>query len=82
MKSLLVVSALVAATSVASAQWLRIPTAGIPRTPDGKPNLSAPAPRMADGKISVAGLWRPAARLIGDIRRAMTPGETVPQQPR
>jgi len=27
------------------AQWLKQPTAGIPRTGDGKPNLSAPAPR-------------------------------------
>ena len=81
MKSLLIVAVLVAATAVASAQWLRIPTAGIPRTPDGKPNLSAPAPRLADGKVSIAGLWRPAARLIGDIRRGMKPGESLPLQP-
>jgi hypothetical protein len=29
----------------AEAQWLNHPTAGIPRLPNGKPNLSAPAPR-------------------------------------
>ena len=29
----------------AEAQWLDRPTAGIPRTSDGKPNLAAPAPR-------------------------------------
>jgi hypothetical protein len=29
----------------------------MPRTPDGKPNLSAPAPRMADGKPDLSGLW-------------------------
>ena len=28
-----------------TAQWLNYPTPGIPRTPDGKPNLAAPAPR-------------------------------------
>ena len=31
-------------------EWLTEPTPGIPRTPDGKPNLAAPAPRMPDGK--------------------------------
>src|ERR1700681_944735 len=34
-----------------SAQWLNYPTPGIPRLPDGKPNLTAPAPRSADGKL-------------------------------
>jgi hypothetical protein len=29
----------------------------MPRTPDGKPNLSAPAPRAADGKPDLSGLW-------------------------
>jgi len=42
----------------ASAQWLDYPTPGIPRTPDGKPNLAAPAPRTADGKPDLSGLWR------------------------
>jgi hypothetical protein len=42
----------------AAAQWLNYKTPGIPRTPDGKPNLSAPVPRMADGKPDLSGLWR------------------------
>ena len=29
------------------AQWPSYPTAAVPRTPDGKPNLLAPAPRTA-----------------------------------
>src|SRR5262245_43822902 len=29
---------------VVLAQWLNYPAAGIPRLPDGKPNLAAPAP--------------------------------------
>ena len=40
-----------------AAQWLNQPTAGIPRTPDGKPNLSAPAPRTPDGRPDLSGLW-------------------------
>ena len=40
-----------------AAQWLNQPTPGIPRTPDGKPNLAAPAPRTPDGKPDLSGLW-------------------------
>jgi hypothetical protein len=64
----------------ASAQWLNHPTAGIPRTPDGKPNLAAPVPRTPDGKPELAGLWRPSPGLTGDIARNLKPGD-VPFQP-
>jgi hypothetical protein len=40
-----------------SAQWLNYPTMGIPRLPDGKPNLAAPAPRTPDGKPDLSGIW-------------------------
>jgi hypothetical protein len=40
-----------------SAQWLHYPTPGIPRTPAGKPNLSAPAPKTPDGKPDLSGIW-------------------------
>ena len=37
-------------SSAASAQWLNYPTPGVPRLPDGKPDLAAPAPKAPDGK--------------------------------
>jgi len=75
-----VVSAALMAAAPLSAQWLDHPTAGIPRTPDGKPNLSAPVPRTHDGKPELAGLWRPSPGMVGDIARNLKPGE-VPYQP-
>ena len=33
----------------AFAQWMKVPPPQVPLTPDGKPNLSAPAPRLPDG---------------------------------
>jgi hypothetical protein len=44
-------------SAVAAAQWLNYPAPGVPRLPDGKPNLSAPAPRTADGKPILDGIW-------------------------
>jgi hypothetical protein len=40
-----------------AAQWLNYPTPGVPRTADGKPNLSAPTPRTAQGKPDFSGMW-------------------------
>jgi len=39
------------------AQWPNRPTPGLPRTADGKPNLSAAVPRSADGKPDLSGVW-------------------------
>ena len=39
------------------AQWLTYPTAGVPRTSAGTPDLDAPAPRTADGTPDFSGVW-------------------------
>ena len=64
----------------AGAQWEGYKTPGIPRLPDGKPNLSAPAPKASDGKPDLSGIWL-AARAIFDLRQAMKPGDTIPLSP-
>jgi hypothetical protein len=52
-----VVVAIACGSAPVFAQWLKYPTAGMPRTADGKVNLSAPAPKTADGHPDLSGLW-------------------------
>jgi len=43
--------------ALVAGQWLKYPTADLPRTADGKPNLTAPTPRLPDGKPDFSGIW-------------------------
>src|ERR1051326_9016793 len=66
----------------ATAQWINYPTPGVPRLPDGRPNLSAPAPRTADGKPDLSGIWQAGrAGQYGydyDVTQTLKPGDVQP----
>jgi hypothetical protein len=79
----------------AAGQWVNQPTKGLPRTADGKPDLSAPTPRSLDGRPDLSGIWRSepdpkgtaggiegivAPRYMVNIMVDMKPGD-VPFQP-
>ena len=62
---------LFAASTALFAQWPSYPTAGVPKTADGKPNLSGPAPRTAEGKPDLTGIWQ-NNRTVGGTVAART----------
>ena len=64
-----------------AAQWLDFKTPGIPRTADGKPNLSAPVPRSGDGKPDLSGIWRAPRNspYLRNIAADLKPGEIQPR---
>jgi hypothetical protein len=67
------IAALVLLAPMLPAQWLKYPTAGVPRTADGKPNLGAAAPKTADGKPDFSGIWQAADPLpCNDVTRICT----------
>ncbi len=62
-----------AALGCVEAQSLNYRDPKIPRSGDGRPNLSAPAPRL-DGKPDLSGLWQAERTPISEFVRVLGPG--------
>jgi hypothetical protein len=65
--------------SSAFAQWTKSRDPNVPRTAEGKLNLTAPAPRTADGKPDLSGMWLSNIKFNFDLAADLKEG--VPMTP-
>ena len=77
LETTLLVIALAAVAHEASAQWPSYPTANVPRNADGTLNRNAPAPKTADGKPDLSGLWE---IYLSSIAPPPAPGQASPSR--
>ncbi len=72
-RNLSILIALVSASPLATAQWLNYKDPATPRTRDGKPNLSAPAPHK-NGKPDLSGVWEAESTSRKELASLLPPG--------
>src|SRR5215469_6328870 len=51
------------------AQWLNYREPGVPRTPDGRVNLTAPVPKDPSGKPDLSGVWMHETTTVAEMKR-------------
>ena len=81
MRSALVLVVCCLFVTVAQAQWLNYPAPGVPRTKDGKVNLTAPMPKTPDGKPDLSGVWHVQPTGLAEMKRLFGNDVDVVQVP-
>src|SRR5262245_7941862 len=66
--------------SSAPAQWAKPRDPSMPRTRDGRPDLTAPTPRTADGKPDLSGMWLSNLKYNADLAADLK-AQDVPMTP-
>jgi hypothetical protein len=59
------------------AQWIDYRAPGVPRTPSGQADLSAPAPKAEGGKLDLSGVWTTDPGYFFDLAKDLKPEEVA-----
>jgi hypothetical protein len=72
-------AALLVSAAALQAQWPGRDSSDVPRNPTGEPDLDAPAPRAANGKPDLSGVWRAGGRsfMLGRRTGFSEPGPDI-----
>jgi hypothetical protein len=55
--------------SAGDAQWLDFREPGVPRTPDGRADMTAPTPKAPDDHPDLSGVWMHETTTVAEMKR-------------
>jgi hypothetical protein len=86
MRTILIVMIMAGVSASLSAQWFKVPSPRAPRTAAGEVDLTAPSPRLTNGRPDLSGVWMTAEPLcvirgtapIAELLKMNPPSRTCP----